>query len=402
MKGDALERYVQQAVRGLYGEKRARVERELRGNLEGRINEFLAFGDSSERAVERALLEFGAAGVVARGMQEVHIMPLAIKSGVGLALTLGVGLTLFSSQAQVLFSTNPPIKTCDTEQGLSLDCKQLKFSWVEPQSFFAALDPGARVRVIPRMSVPVSEAGGGVGGPSVAFGENSSTRDVPGLEVSQAGLKQMFPLWQSQDSFSRDQTFYVDTRVALGGLIKLGVAPRFDRLLNPLIRTAKGQARLGDAAHPVDLSDFVAERVAESLQKGAFEGLRLSANNWRYNSASRVSFYLKGVAQPNASYVLLEWQAMYRISADVKDLPTYRVVTDAVQADARGNLKLVSNQYQLEFAPSLEAFKAKPGLGRALVVKLTGRLDKDLLEPKGVLALPESRGEPWKNYTEER
>ena len=402
MKGDSLERYVRSATRGLYGEKRARVARELRGNLEHRMKEFMAFGDSRERAMEKALLEFGAAGVVSRGMQEVHVMPLMMKSGAGLALTLWMGLTLFSSQAQVLFSINPPVKTCDTQLGLSFDCKQLKFSWVEPKSFFAALDPGARVRVVPRMSVTVLETGGGIGGPSVAFGENSSTQDVPGLELSQAGMKVDLPLSQAQDSFSSGQTFYVDTRVALYGLLKLGVAPRFNRLLNPLIRTSKGQAQLGDASHPVDLSDFVAERVGAHFQDNTSDTLGLGARSWRYNTGERVSFYLKGVAQPGASYALLEWTLAYTHSADVPAHRTYDLATDAVQADAQGNLKLTSNQYQLEFAPSLEAFKAKPGLGKALLVKLTGRLDKNLLEPKGVLALPESRGEAWKSYTEER
>ena len=39
-----LEQYIRQAVRGLYGKRRAQVMRELRGNLLARANEFRAFG----------------------------------------------------------------------------------------------------------------------------------------------------------------------------------------------------------------------------------------------------------------------------------------------------------------------------------------------------------------------
>ncbi|MBZ9714823.1 permease prefix domain 1-containing protein [Deinococcus multiflagellatus] len=94
----ATDRFLRQATRGLWGQKRREVQLELRGAIEDKVYRHQLCGLSSQDAERAALRDLGRPGAIARDLSRVHSAPAALRG----ALALGVaGLLSLQAAAQV-------------------------------------------------------------------------------------------------------------------------------------------------------------------------------------------------------------------------------------------------------------------------------------------------------------
>jgi len=100
-----IECFIRRATRGLWGQQRQLVRRELLGAVEDRLWRYQVGGCDEAEAVRRALDDLGSPAVIALGMQRTHTWPRALPWASALILLTAVGVVpLTQSQAQVVAS----------------------------------------------------------------------------------------------------------------------------------------------------------------------------------------------------------------------------------------------------------------------------------------------------------
>jgi hypothetical protein len=96
---DALERYLNLATRGLWGQKKRDVRQELDGNIREMALEFQIAGLDQTESIQRALLEFGAPQKVSIGMSNVYLIPSMIRKLALAGVLSSLGVVAFNSSA---------------------------------------------------------------------------------------------------------------------------------------------------------------------------------------------------------------------------------------------------------------------------------------------------------------
>ena len=108
-----LERYLNQATRGIWGRRKLEIREELESDILERTKKFELMRLSRETATARAIQELGDARVVNRGMTGVYMMPTFFKSAIVAAMiSVVLVLSVQPSIAQVANSTRFPIAQC--------------------------------------------------------------------------------------------------------------------------------------------------------------------------------------------------------------------------------------------------------------------------------------------------
>jgi hypothetical protein len=79
-KNLALEQYLNLATRGLWGQKKLEVRRELDGNIREMALEYSIAGLNEHDSIQRALEEFGAPQKVSVGMSKVYTGPAILRN----------------------------------------------------------------------------------------------------------------------------------------------------------------------------------------------------------------------------------------------------------------------------------------------------------------------------------
>ncbi len=113
-----IERFLRRATRGLWGEQRRLVRRELQGAIEDRVWRHQVAGCSEAEAVRRALEDLGTPAVIASGMQRTYtwprVLPLLSIAALLSALSL---VPLTQGSAQVVASPlNLTTLLCDSSR----------------------------------------------------------------------------------------------------------------------------------------------------------------------------------------------------------------------------------------------------------------------------------------------
>ena len=350
MRGEALERYVKSAVRGLYGQRRAQVARELQGNLEHRVGEFMAFGDSREGAVERALLEFGAAEVVSRGLQEVHVMPIVMKSGALGLLGLGLGMALWSgSSAAVQSLAQIPAQVCTT----SKDQARCELERQFPSSW---LELGSLVQELRRQGVRVERT---------TLDEESLVLYFPFNVITNIPLRTKRFYLSEATYFQFAGKEYINTSLLLAALNANRIAFSFSDLPSHKILIGKVVLKLGDKTWNLGdlltraLGSYVASRftLKVTFQEAGLDCCAVRMKNTSSSETSSQFWSIKG--QANASYFILRL-------AD-KTGGGKVVLVDTARADAAGVLKFPRYPLEARFVKTLVAL-SKSGLGESLML----------------------------------
>jgi hypothetical protein len=146
---DALERYLNLATRGLWGQKKRDVRRELEGNIREMALEFQIAGLNQTESIQRALLEFGAPQKVSLGMSNVYLIPSMIRKLALIGALSSLGVVAFNSSSAQPANTRMPIAACKDATAKTFiaaesdwDCEGTGgWVWFHIPSLRAALEP---------------------------------------------------------------------------------------------------------------------------------------------------------------------------------------------------------------------------------------------------------------------
>jgi hypothetical protein len=117
-----LEKYLNNATRGIWSKNKLEIREELHNDLLERTRKHQLAGLSQEAATTRAIQELGDARVLNRGMTGVYMMPTFFKSAVAaVMISLALVLNMQPSIAQVTSTTRIPIPQCLESKSPSFD-----------------------------------------------------------------------------------------------------------------------------------------------------------------------------------------------------------------------------------------------------------------------------------------
>ena len=101
-----LERYLNQATRGICGRRKLEIREELESDILERTRKHELLGCDYQHAIEHAILELGDARALSNGMKGVYVMPNLIRSSIlATVIFAGTVAVLTSSNAQVSVTT---------------------------------------------------------------------------------------------------------------------------------------------------------------------------------------------------------------------------------------------------------------------------------------------------------
>ena len=144
----ALERYLNLATRGLWGQKKLEVRRELEGNIREMALEFRIAGLNETESIQRALEEFGAPQKVSLGMSNVYLIPSMIRKLALIGALSSLGVVAFNSSSAQPANTRMPILACKDATvktfkagSIDWDCENPNWVWLHIPSLRATLEP---------------------------------------------------------------------------------------------------------------------------------------------------------------------------------------------------------------------------------------------------------------------
>jgi hypothetical protein len=147
-KYPALERYLNLATRGLWGQKKLEVKRELDGNIRERALEYSIAGINETESIQRALQEFGAPQKVSVGMSKVYTGPAILRNTFLTAIIASLCISGFSaSRAAIETSDRFPAIACLDKTVKSFKLGTFEFQcdggdyWLNIASIKAELEP---------------------------------------------------------------------------------------------------------------------------------------------------------------------------------------------------------------------------------------------------------------------
>jgi hypothetical protein len=385
-KHAVLERYLNLATRGLWGQKKLEVRRELDGNIREMALEYFIAGLNEHDSIQRALEEFGAPQKVSVGMSKVYFLPSMIRNVV-LALTISsLTVSVFnSSSAQVTGTNRYPTPKCLNSDVKSvqfgsetIDCESSQF-WIDTISLRQVLEPlGVK------------------------------------FEESQYKILIRFPGTTSSMIFNRD---YGNTLMDLNGnILNIDLDPQFifaSDFFNQLraiglpvalngwdnTQITVGQTRFslgatqakvsGDIIYPDVLSKLLPNFWSE--QKPDDKLLYVAGQGMLGNPGSVVTnpHQIKLNTSTQAAYVVLtrepgpvslwEWNEEANRNGNFSPEKIYSEfrLTRILTNDATGVLKFASNAKTLEFIDDPKSLKTvtRNGTGQAVLLRFTGHLE---------------------------
>jgi hypothetical protein len=143
-----LERYLNLATRGLWGQKKLEVKRELDGNIREMALEFSIAGLNEHDSIQRALEEFGAPQKVSVGMSKVYTGPVILRNTFLTAIIASICISGFSASRAAIESTDRfPVLGCADKTVKSFKISTYEFQceggdyWLTIASIKAELEP---------------------------------------------------------------------------------------------------------------------------------------------------------------------------------------------------------------------------------------------------------------------
>jgi len=253
---NSLEKYLNEATRGLFGKRKKAVQLELRGAIEDKQHRYRVAGLGEGQALERAIKDLGNARAVQGGFFRLHSAPLLGQLGALILASSAAVLALWpSSAAQVVALTPSATRIlCDfSEKALStLDINRAQSIRSALKSFpLEVLEESCRIN-------QSSSEGGYI------FLDRDSLALVlgkAGATVSQTALGGLDV--QLNDGRSR---FFTDNqekgqRISASGFIasalQAKVPVRLEGLVNPRLFIGQTSLVIGTAQTPVSLSTLL-------------------------------------------------------------------------------------------------------------------------------------------------
>jgi hypothetical protein len=414
---DALERYLNLATRGLWGQKKLEVRRELEGNIREMALEFQIAGLNETESIHRALEEFGAPQKVSAGMSNVYLIPSMVRKLALVGVLSSLGVVAFNSSA----AQTVPVSFSSAEFGwipktAYLEIKSLreKLSEVGVKNTINAKSlevgfPNAKaiqVDVISEISVAT-----GLVKPDTKYGQQFVAFDdlVLKLQAANPGLIQLEGWGEVTlkvgktglkfGSVEQPVNPYSLLGVALGNALKLSQPqPSNETSLFETIKTgdqltitdARGQKTVvvlePGSIFRLPASVQPGERFTVTDANGKSEVLINSANVptntftlslWGTNPGCKHEIK---IGKPGEVYALISTTGF---SYEFPEAKTNLKVIDVSPVDARGVVVFRVPHDQLQFTTQPDAVGSVPlEAERAMLVRLTGNLNGDqVFEP---------------------
>jgi hypothetical protein len=148
-----LERFLRASARGLWGNERQTVRRELESHIRHRASRYEVSGSSETDAIKSAINDLGEARAINAGMKRVYSLPNTIRASVliaALATIVFMGSQL--STAQISSWSTPTclklnssgysvsVQENNKERDFALSCEP-NFLWISMNSLRPALEP---------------------------------------------------------------------------------------------------------------------------------------------------------------------------------------------------------------------------------------------------------------------
>jgi hypothetical protein len=391
-KHSALERYLNLATRGLWGQKKLEVRRELDGNIREMALEYSIAGLNEHDSIQRALQEFGAPQKVSVGMSKVYFIPSMIRSLV-IALTVSsLTVSVFnSSSAQVTGTTRNPIQKClnsdvKTVQfgSETIECESSRF-WISTISLRQVLEPlGVKFEVSQFPSNTDQKI-------SIRFpGTTSSVifyQDSSHMLINQDGTSVGVDL---DPNFINVADFFNQLRA-------IGLPVTLDGWNNTRVTVGQTQFSLGTNKFKVSGDQIYTELLPKLLpnfwpeQNPNDKLLYVAGQGMIGNPGSITSnqHQIKLNTATQAAYVVLtrepgpisvwEWNEEANRNGNFSPEKIYSEfrLTRILTNGATNTLKLTSNAKTLEFINDPKSLKTvtRNGTGQAVLLRFTGHLE---------------------------
>jgi hypothetical protein len=382
----ALERYLNLATRGLWGQKKLEVRQELAGNIREMALEYQIAGLNERESIQRALLEFGAPQKVSAGMSKVYVFPSLIRNLV-IALTISsLTVSVFnSSNAQVTGTNRYPTPKCLNSNVKSvqvgsetIECESSQF-WINTISLRQVLEPlGVKFEVTqyPReahQKITIRFPGATS---SLIFNQDvSSVLVTPKADPVGIDLDPNFIY--TSDFFNQLRT--TGLPVTLDGWDNLTITVGQTRF-------SLGTTKLkvpGDQIYPDILSKLLPnfwpeQKSDDKLLYVAGEGMignpgSVINNQYRIklNTITQTAYVV--VTREPGPITTLEWDGQTYPEKTYSEFRLTRILTN----DATGTLQFGSNAKTLEFIDDVDSLKTvtRNGAGQAVLLKFTGHLE---------------------------
>ena len=196
---NTLERYLNLATRGLWGQKKRDVRRELEGNIREMALEFRIVGLNETESIQKALLEFGAPQKVSLGMSKIYTGPAILRNTFLTATIASLCISSFSaSRAAIETSDRFPAIACADQTVVSFDAGigQIPCAggdyWFNIASLKAELEPkGVKFQLqmdLGNPSYSVSFPGGNPANLQM-LGRTMMFQDYSGAQVTQIAVQ---------------------------------------------------------------------------------------------------------------------------------------------------------------------------------------------------------------------
>ena len=116
-----LERYLNEATRGLFGRRKKAVQLELRGDIEDKLHRYQIVGLSEEQALERTLQDLGSARALRGGFFRLHSAPLLGQLGALVLASSAAVLALWPSNSAQVVATQAQIRGYSCEKVANIE-----------------------------------------------------------------------------------------------------------------------------------------------------------------------------------------------------------------------------------------------------------------------------------------
>jgi hypothetical protein len=382
-----LERYLNLATRGLWGQKKLEVRRELDGNIREMALEYSIAGLNEHDSIQRALEEFGAPQKVSVGMSKVYFVPSVIRNVV-LALTIAsLTVSVFNqSSAQVTGTNRYPIPKCLNSDVKSvqfgsetIDCEASQF-WINTVSLRQVLEPlgvkfeESQEKILIRFPGTTSNM--------ILYRNFSSA--LPGTDGAPVGFDMDPDFIYASDFFNQIRA--IGLPVTLDGWDNTQVTVGQTRF-----SLGGNQAKVsGDLIYPDVLPKLIPnfwpeQKADDKLLYVAGQGLIGNPRDGVVSNPHQIKLNSKA----KAAYVVLtrepgpvsiwEWneEASRTTNFNPEKIYSEFRLTRILTNDATGTLKFASNAKTLEFIndPKLLKTVTRNGVGQAVLLKFTGHLE---------------------------
>lgn len=336
-----LKRYVKLSSRGLFGNCKRLFETELEGNLKELIIEYKMAGFSEEKALEKAIKDFGPAQKISADMMEVYLVPKIVKTSLIASIMAAISISVFTaSNAQVEVISSETCITCPK----SLDDAYPGQSWLKISSLATQFR---------NIGTTVDSFAHGIG----------LTLHLPENKLVTIMATHIL-----------NNEYYIDTNDFLDQLRQTNLPITLNGWHNPILSINKTTLTIGSPSNvSVDPSNFYFTSLLYNLKGFQFvEAGLVSYINFGSDAPSKVTPGHKTMnaheIQVNANdeevFALISWRGKDDLLVDI-----------APSKD--GKVTMHAQTEKLEFAKSAEQFDQNKLSNKNLVLllKLTGRID---------------------------